>query len=55
MKIYRKILELRPAWKEKVGVVMTSGNNDPEDWKEIIGTKATKRSWPASLRTTTIP
>lgn len=42
MKIYRKILELRPAWKEKVGVVMTSGNNDPEDWKAIIGTKAHK-------------
>lgn len=42
MKIYRRILEMRPAWKEKVGVVMTSGNNDPEDWKEIIGTKAHK-------------
>ena len=42
MKIYRKILELRPTWNEKVGVVMTSGNNDPEDWKEIIGTKGHK-------------
>ena len=42
MKIYRKILEMRPAWKDKVGVVMTSGNNDPEDWKEIIGTKTHK-------------
>ena len=42
MKIYRKILEMRPAWKEKVGVVMTGGNNDPEDWKEIIGTKGHK-------------
>lgn len=42
MKIYRKILQLRPAWQEKVGVVMTSGNSDPEDWKEIIGTKAHK-------------
>ena len=42
MKIYRKLLELRPAWKEKIGVVMTSGNNDPEDWKEIIGTKSHK-------------
>lgn len=42
MKIYRRILEIRPDWKEKVGVVMTSGNNDPEDWKEIIGTKARK-------------
>ena len=39
MKIYRRILESRPNWKEKVGVVMTGGNNDPEDWKEIIGTK----------------
>lgn len=42
MKIYRRILEIRPDWKEKVGVVMTGGNNDPEDWKEIIGTKAHK-------------
>lgn len=42
MKIYRKILEMRPNWNEKVGVVMTSGNNDPEDWKEIIGTKKHK-------------
>ena len=39
MKIYRRMLELRPNWKEKVGVVMTGGNNDPEDWKEIIGTR----------------
>ena len=42
MKIYRRILEVRPSWKEKVGVVMTGGNNDPEDWKEIIGTKSHK-------------
>lgn len=39
MKIYKRILELRPAWTEKVGVVMTSGNNDPEEWREIIGNK----------------
>ena len=42
MKIYRRILEIRPTWKEKIGVVMTGGNNDPEDWKEIIGTKVHK-------------
>lgn len=42
MKIYRRILEMRPDWKEKVGVVMTGGNNDPEAWKEIIGTKSHK-------------
>ena len=42
MKIYKRILELRPAWTEKVGVVMTQGNNDPEEWREIIGNKAHK-------------
>ncbi|MFI3114863.1 MAG: type I restriction endonuclease subunit R [Clostridia bacterium] len=42
MKIYKKILELRPNWQEKVGVVMTQGNNDPEEWREIIGNKAHK-------------
>lgn len=39
MKIYKKILELRPNWQEKVAVVMTSGNNDPEEWRKIIGNK----------------
>ena len=39
MKIYKRILELRPTWIEKVGVVMTSGNNDPEEWRKIIGNK----------------
>ena len=42
MKIYRKILELRPNWQEKVAVVMTSDNNDPEDWHNIVGNKAYK-------------
>lgn len=42
MKIYKRILKLRPDWKEKVGVVMTQGNNDPEEWREIIGNKAHK-------------
>lgn len=39
MKIYKRILELRPDWTEKVAVVMTSGNSDPEDWRQIIGNK----------------
>ena len=28
MKIYKRILEFRPDWTEKVALVMTSGNND---------------------------
>ena len=46
MKIYRRILELRPDWaeknKEKIAVVMTSDNNDPEDWREVVGNKTYK-------------
>lgn len=42
MKIYRKILELHPDWQEKVSVVMTSDNNDPEDWHNIVGNKTYK-------------
>ena len=42
LKIYHRILELRPAWKEKVAVVMTSDNKDPEDWRAIIGNKSHK-------------
>ena len=41
--IYRKMLELRPGWTEKIKVVMTSGNNDPEDWRPIIGNKSYKK------------
>lgn len=43
MKIYKHIIELRPDWTEKVKVVMTSGNKDPEEWADIIGGKAYKK------------
>ena len=43
MKIYKRILALRPTWTEKVKVVMTSGNKDPEEWADIIGGKAHKK------------
>lgn len=39
MKIYNRILELRPGWKEKVKVVMTESNKDPEKWRAVIGNK----------------
>ena len=39
MKIYNRILELRPGWKEKVKVVMTESNKDPEEWRAVIGNK----------------
>lgn len=39
MKIYNRILELRPSWKEKVKLVMTESNKDPEEWRAVIGNK----------------
>ena len=42
MKIYRTLLEKRPNWTEKIGVVMTSSNNDPEEWHDIVGNKRHK-------------
>lgn len=37
IKIYKRILDMRPNWKDKVGVVMTMSNQDPEDWFAICG------------------
>ncbi len=39
MKIYDKILEVRPGWKDKVAVVMTESNKDPEAWHALVGNK----------------
>lgn len=55
MKIYRRLMTVRPNWKEKVGVVMTGGNNDPEDWKEIIGTKSHKEELARKFKDNTDP
>lgn len=40
IKIYERILKLRPSWTEKVAVVMTESNQDPEEWHSIIGNKS---------------
>jgi type I restriction enzyme R subunit len=45
MKIYKRLLEIRPDWGGKtgddcrLGVVMTESNKDPEEWRGIIGNK----------------
>lgn len=43
IRIYNRILELRPDWTEKVKVVMTGSNNDPEEWHSIVGNKQYKK------------
>ena len=43
MSIYHRLLELRPKWTDKVKVVMTGSNQDPEEWHDIIGNKLYKK------------
>lgn len=44
IKIYNKILELRPQWDKKIKVVMTESNKDPEEWRAIIGNKSHRKA-----------
>ncbi len=39
MKIYRRLLELRPEWTDKAAVIMTESNQDPAEWRKVIGSK----------------
>ncbi len=55
MKIYKRILDLRPAWTDKVAVVITQGNNDPEEWRTIIGNKAHKEELAAKFKDNSSP
>ena len=63
MKIYKRILELRPEWAgtstgsvtsvandAKVAVVMTESNKDPEEWRAIIGNKTHKQELAARFK-----
>ena len=43
IKMYERILELRPSWNEKIKVVMSGSNKDPKEWNEIIGDKQYKK------------
>ena len=37
--LYKKILNKRPDWNNKIKVVLTDNNNDPTEWHEIVGNK----------------
>ena len=50
MKIYKRILELRPTWTEKVAVVLMSVIDDPEEWRSIIGNKTYKDELAAKFK-----
>ena len=36
VKIYRRILQMRPSWTEKIHVVASAANTDKEEWADVI-------------------
>ena len=42
VKIYRKLLEMRPQWVEMVHVVASAANTDNPDWADVIQPKKNK-------------
>ena len=57
IKIYRRFLKLRPQWGKsgKVQVVMTEGNQDPEEWRDIIGSKRDRMERALEFKDATSP
>lgn len=40
VRIREEILKMRPGWEKKIRIVMTGGNQDPAEWKDLTGNKA---------------
>ena len=55
IKIYEEILRQRPEWQEKLGVVMTMSNQDPEEWFKICGGKEHKKEMERRFKTDSDP
>ncbi len=54
-KIYEKVLALRPAWTEKVGVVMTSASGDQETWQAITSNKRKREDFAKKFKDNASP
>lgn len=39
VKIYKRMMQLRPTWKEKVRVVVSSSNTDNPEWSDVLRPK----------------
>lgn len=48
--MYNEIIDQRPDWKNKVKMVMTSNNQDPEEMAKLIGNKATQKQYEQEFR-----
>lgn len=42
-KMYKEIMRQRPDWEDKVKIVMTENNQDPEELAKLVGNKQTRK------------
>lgn len=48
--MYQEMIAQRPEWTDKVKMVMTSNNSDPEEMAKLIGNKATQKQYEQEFR-----
>lgn len=48
--MYQEIIAQRPDWSNKVKMIMTSNNSDPEEMAKLIGNKATQKQYEQEFR-----
>lgn len=41
--MYKKFLEIKPEWKNKINMIITSNNKDDEEMQKVIGSKMDKK------------
>lgn len=54
-KMYKAIMRQRPDWKEKVKIVMTENNLDPEELAKLVGNKQTRKEREKEFKDVNIP
>jgi len=55
MDIYHLLLRARPHWQNKLALVMTENNQDPEEWRPLIGNKAHRQELAVKFKDNTDP
>ena len=48
--MYKKFIELKPEWKNKVNMIITSNNKDDEEMQKAIGSKKDKKGLEVDFR-----
>ncbi|MCR2820042.1 type I restriction endonuclease subunit R [Lederbergia panacisoli] len=53
--MYQELIEQRPDWKDRIKIVMTANNQDPEDLAKLVGNKQTRKEREKEFKDITAP